>query len=79
MTVVSAALMGASTLSGAVVPNAFAQAQAGATLDDAIALEEQAIAVCATDEAQFRSILGSYAALVAQLVANGTLSEAGTA
>lgn len=76
LTVVSAALMGASTLSGAVVPNAFAQTQAGGTLADATALEEQAIAVCATDEAQFRSILASYSALMAQLVASGAISEA---
>jgi 3-hydroxyacyl-CoA dehydrogenase len=76
LTVVSAALMGASTLSGAVVQNAFAQTQAGGTLADATALEERALTVCLVDEAEFRSILTTYSALMAQLVANGTITEA---
>jgi hypothetical protein len=75
LTVVSAALMGASTLSGAVVPNAFAQTQAGGTLADATALEGQVLAACAVSDAEFRSALGSYAALMAQLVASGAISS----
>jgi hypothetical protein len=75
LTVVSAALMGASTLSGAVVPNAFAQTQAGGTLADATALEGQVVAACAVSDAEFRSVLGSYSALMAQLVASGAISS----
>jgi hypothetical protein len=75
LTVVSAALMGASTLSGAVVPNAFAQTQAGGTLADATALESQVLAACTVSDAEFRAVLSSYAALMAQLVASGAISS----
>ncbi len=73
LTVVSAGLMGASTLSGAVVPSAYAQA--GGTLADATALEGQVVASCAVSEAEFRSTLAAYSELMAQLVASGAISN----
>jgi hypothetical protein len=68
LTVVSAALMGASTLSGAVVPHAFAQ-------DNTTALEGQVLAACAVDEAEFRSLLAEYSAQMAELVASGAITS----
>ncbi len=73
LTVVSAALMGASTLSGAVVPHAYAQA--GGSVAEAATLEGQVLAACAVSEVEFRAALASYSELMASLVASGAITS----
>jgi hypothetical protein len=82
LTVVSAALIGASTLSGAAIPNAFAQAQSGepapAELDaleaEVASLETSVGAVCATDPAQCEALTARIAQALATLAAAGRIS-----
>jgi hypothetical protein len=84
LTVVSAALMGASTLSGAVVPNAFAQTEQVATptpaeLDalqaEVASLEASVSQVCAQGTAQCEALAARITGILATLVANNRISD----